>query len=462
MGASHSANVNNHPHSRNPSNHSLTNNTNSNSSRHSASTSDRLSVSNLRSQLTTIYRNQEEEEEEEEEEAEGKEKIAEEEAKSFGLVRDFDLSGLNCIRVPPGRNYILMDPHKKVALETEFFTEYGEASRYQIQEVIGKGSYGVVASAIDTHSGEKVAIKKINDVFEHVSDATRILREIKLLRLLRHPDIVEIKHVMLPPSRREFRDIYVVFELMESDLHQVIKANDDLTPEHYQFFLYQLLRGLKFIHTANVFHRDLKPKNILANSDCKLKICDFGLARVSFNDAPSAIFWTDYVATRWYRAPELCGSFFSKYTPAIDIWSIGCIFAEMLTGKPLFPGKNVVHQLDIMTDLLGTPPPEAISRIRNEKARRYLGNMRRKPPVPFTHKFPHVDPLALRLLHRLLAFDPKDRPTAEEALADPYFYGLANVDREPSTQPIPKLEFEFERRKITKEDVRELIYREVH
>ncbi|CAA7029287.1 unnamed protein product [Microthlaspi erraticum] len=132
----------------------------------------------------------------------------------------------------------------------------------------------------------------------------------------------------------------------------------------------------------------------------------------------------------------------------------------MLTGKPLFLGKNVVHQLDIMTDLLGTPPPEAISRIRNEKARRYLGNMRRKPQVPFTHKFPHVDPLALRFLHRLLAFDPKDRPTAEEALADPYFHGLANVDREPSTQPIPKLEFEFERRKITKENMRELIYRE--
>ncbi|KAK1387689.1 hypothetical protein POM88_015867 [Heracleum sosnowskyi] len=84
------------------------------------------------------------------------------------------------------------------------------------------------------------------------------------------------------------------------------------TPEHYQFFLYQLLRGLKYIHTANVFHRDLKPKNILANADCKLKICDFGLARVAFSDTPTAIFWTDYVATRWYRAPELCGSFFSK------------------------------------------------------------------------------------------------------------------------------------------------------
>jgi serine/threonine protein kinase len=115
-----------------------------------------------------------------------------------------------------------------------------------------------------------------------------------------------------------------------------------------------------------------------------------------------------------------------------------------------------------MTDVLGTPPPESISRIRNEKARRYLSSMRRKPPVPFTQKFPHADPLALRLLERLLAFDPKDRSTAEEALADPYFNGLSNVDREPSsTGPISKLEFEFERRKLAKDDVRELIYREI-
>ncbi|KAJ0975690.1 hypothetical protein J5N97_017655 [Dioscorea zingiberensis] len=353
------------------------------------------------------------------------------------------------------------DQRRKASAEVDFFTEYGEGSRYRIEEVVGKGSYGVVCSAHDTQTGEKVAIKKINDIFEHVSDATRILREIKLLRLLSHPDIVEIKHILLPPSRREFKDIYVVFELMESDLHQVIKANDDLTPEHYQFFLYQLLRGLKYIHTANVFHRDLKPKNILANADCKLKICDFGLARVAFNDTPIAIFWTDYVATRWYRAPELCGSFFSKYTPAIDIWSIGCIFAELLTGKPLFPGKNVVHQLDLMTDLLGTPSAEAIARVRNDKARRYLSTMRRKRPIPFSQKFPNADPLALRLLERMLAFEHKDRPTAEEALADPYFNGLAKVEREPSAQPVTKMEFEFERRRITKEEVRELIYREI-
>ncbi|WOK97277.1 mitogen-activated protein kinase 10 isoform X1 [Canna indica] len=353
------------------------------------------------------------------------------------------------------------DLQKKNTLDVDFFTEYGDLHRYKVQEVIGKGSYGLVCSAIDMHTGEKVAIKKIHDIFEHISDAARILREIKLLRLLRHPDIVDIKHIMLPPTKKEFKDIYVVFELMESDLHQVIKANDDLTREHYQFFLYQLLRALKYIHTANVYHRDLKPKNILANANCKLKICDFGLARVAFSDTPTTIFWTDYVATRWYRAPELCGSFYSKYTPAIDIWSIGCIFAELLTGKPIFPGKNVVHQLDLMTDLLGTPSLDTISRVRNEKARKYLSNMRKKQPVPFSQKFPHADPLALKLLERLLAFDPKDRPSAEEALADPYFKGLAKLEREPSSQPISKLEFEFERRRVSKDDIRELIFREI-
>lgn len=124
--------------------------------------------------------------------------------------------------------------------QNSFFTEYGEANRFTIHEVIGKGSYGVVCSATDNKTGEKVAIKKITDVFEHVSDATRILREVKLLRVLKHPDIVEVKHIVLPPNPRDFKDIFVIFELMETDLHQVIKANDDLTPEHHQFFLYQV------------------------------------------------------------------------------------------------------------------------------------------------------------------------------------------------------------------------------
>jgi mitogen-activated protein kinase 1/3 len=132
-----------------------------------------------------------------------------------------------------------------------FFSECSEMNRYQVEEIIGKGSYGVVCSAIDRQTGEKVAIKKINNVFAHVADATRILREIKLLRFLQHPDIVQIKHILLPPSPRAFREIYVVFELMQADLHEVIKVNDDLTPQHFQFFLYQLLRAMKFLHTGN-------------------------------------------------------------------------------------------------------------------------------------------------------------------------------------------------------------------
>lgn len=160
------------------------------------------------------------------------------------------MNNVECLSILSEMSNLNLFTMLQSSAEMDFFSEYGDANRYKIQEVIGKGSYGVVCSAFDTHTGEKVAIKKIHDIFEHISDAARILREIKLLRLLRHPDIVEIKHIMLPPSRRDFKDIYVVFELMESDLHQVIKANDDLTREHYQFFLYQLLRALKYIHTG--------------------------------------------------------------------------------------------------------------------------------------------------------------------------------------------------------------------
>ena len=210
------------------------------------------------------------------------------------------------------------------------------------------------------------------------------------------------------------------------------------------------------MHKHGFFHRDIKPKNILANSDCKLKICDFGLARVSFSDAPQAVFWTDYVATRWYRAPELCGSFFTKYTPAVDIWGIGCIFAEVLLGKPLFPGKNVVHQLELITDLLGTPSEAAIARVRNDKARNFLRNMKQKPGVDFKYKFPNTSPEIRAVLARLLAFDPNDRISAEEALADPYFASLTDVARERSREPISKMEFAFEAKKMTMDNIRKL------
>ena len=137
---------------------------------------------------------------------------------------------------------------------------------------------------------------------------------------------------------------------METDLSSIIKSPQPLSDAHVQFFLYQILRGLKYIHSSNVIHRDLKPRNLLVNSNCDLKICDFGLARVDFAELQWKVAaMTDYVATRWYRAPEVILSW-KKYTKAIDMWSIGCILAELVGRKPIFPGSDSQHQLQLITD----------------------------------------------------------------------------------------------------------------
>jgi len=145
---------------------------------------------------------------------------------------------------------------------------------------------------------------------------------------------------MKPASREQFEDIYVVSDLMETDLAAIIKSKQALTDDHIQFFLYQILRGLKYMHSAGVLHRDLKPRNLLVNTNCDLKICDFGLARadIPLLNSHSVVF-TDYIMTRWYRAPEVLLSW-KKYTKAIDVWSVGCILAEMMMRKPLFPGQE--------------------------------------------------------------------------------------------------------------------------
>lgn len=173
--------------------------------------------------------------------------------------------------------------------------------RYRPIKPVGKGAYGVVASAKDTERGENVAIKKVTKPFENAVDARRTLREVKLLRHFRHENLVALLNIMRPPSYAEFHDVYLVYELMDTDLNQIIKSPQELTDDHIQYFIYQVLRGLKYIHSAHVLHRDLKPSNLLLNANCDLKICDFGLARKDSEQG----FKTEYVVTRWYRAPEL-------------------------------------------------------------------------------------------------------------------------------------------------------------
>jgi len=193
--------------------------------------------------------------------------------------------------------------------------------------LVGQGAYGIVVAAKDKLASDKtkelVAIKKIDKAFEHKIFAKRTLRELRLLKLLKHENIINIETIILPKSREEFEDVYVVSEMMDTDLTSIIKSDQPLTEEHYKFFLYQLLRGLKYIHSAKIVHRDLKPRNLLVNSNCDLKICDFGLARPLFKNVKANVL-TEYVATRWYRAPE-CLMTDGYYNHKMDIWGYGCV-----------------------------------------------------------------------------------------------------------------------------------------
>nr|CAD59691.1 Mitogen-activated protein kinase [Solanum lycopersicum] len=317
---------------------------------------------------------------------------------------------------------------------------------------IGKGAYGIVCSALNSETNESVAIKKIANAFDNKIDAKRTLREIKLLRHMDHENIVAIRDIIPPPQREAFNDVYIAYELMDTDLHQIIRSNQGLSEEHCQYFLYQILRGLKYIHSANVLHRDLKPSNLLLNANCDLKICDFGLARVT----SETDFMTEYVVTRWYRGPELLLNS-SDYTAAIDVWSVGCIFMELMDRKPLFPGRDHVHQLRLIMELIGTPS-EAEMEFLNENAKRYIRQLPLYRRQSFTEKFPHVNPAAIDLVEKMLTFDPRRRITVEDALAHPYLTSLHDISDEPIC--MTPFSFDFEQHALTEEQMKELIYRE--
>ncbi|CAN6463792.1 unnamed protein product [Victoria cruziana] len=318
---------------------------------------------------------------------------------------------------------------------------------------IGRGAYGIVCAAVDSEKKQEVAIKKIGNAFDNRVDAKRTLREMKLLCHMDHENVIAIKDIVRPPQKENFNDVYIVYELMDTDLHQVIRSDQPLTDDHCQYFIYQLLRGLKYVHSANVLHRDLKPSNLLLNSNCDLKIGDFGLARTT----SEADFMTEYVVTRWYRAPELLLNC-SEYTAAIDIWSVGCILGEIITRRPLFPGKDYVQQLRLITELIGSPDESSLGFLRNDNARRYIRQLPQYPKQKFSEKFPNMTPGAVDLLEKMLVFDPSKRITVEEALCHPYVSKLHDINDEP-TCPVP-FNFDFEQPSFTEEEIKELIWKE--
>ncbi|XP_057327347.1 mitogen-activated protein kinase 15-like isoform X3 [Microplitis mediator] len=355
---------------------------------------------------------------------------------------------------------------------------------YNIIKRLGKGAYGIVWKAIDKKSKETVAVKKIFDAFRNQTDAQRTFREIMfLLSFSNHENIIQL--IGLHKANND-RDIYLVFEFMgihlyynylknfyifivigilfilETDLHNVIKRGNILKDIHKVFIMYQLFKATKYIHSGNVIHRDLKPSNILLNAQCHCKIADFGLARSvtqigeGDGETGSDPTLTDYVATRWYRAPEILIAS-KKYTKGIDMWSLGCILGEMLLEKPLFPGSSTINQVERIMATLPPPTPQDIISV----SAGYGSNLLEKIPNisrrTLQQIFIGVPAKALDLIERLIVFNPNHRLTAVEALEHPYVADFHHRAHEPErgTNVIPPLRDDVQ---LRVEDYRNKLY----
>jgi mitogen-activated protein kinase 1/3 len=317
--------------------------------------------------------------------------------------------------------------------------------------------YGTVYEALDRQTGESVAIKRTSRLFYSVLDAKRTLREIRILRSLEHPNITNLQDLYLSPNPENFDTVIFVVERMESDLARVIRQNPDLQLCHRQYFAWELLKGLKYLHSVNVIHRDLKPANILLNSDCYLKICDFGLARVTDPDHNPELL-SEYVATRWYRAPEILLRY-PRYDAAIDVWSCGAIISELITGRPLFPGEDPLDQIRKIAAIIGTPVDDDLSGCTNEMALAFMNELEPRPPMPLEVLLENSDDTERDFISRMLTWNPARRITVEEALDHEY---LAHL-RDPTDEPVgfPLEESSFEGPDVTLEQLRQAIWEEV-
>ena len=286
-------------------------------------------------------------------------------------------------------------------------------------EKIGEGTYGVVYKAKDRVTGEILALKKIRLEAEDEGIPSTAIREISLLKELQHENIVRLCDVVHTEKK-----LTLVFEYLDQDLKKYLDVCDGgLDQNTVRSFLYQLIKGVAFCHHHRVLHRDLKPQNLLINREGELKLADFGLARAFGIPVRS---YTHEVVTLWYRAPDvLMGS--RRYSTPVDMWSIGCIFAEMSNGRPLFPGTSESNQLERIFKALGTPTPEIYPGI--VELPEYNPNFAVSPPVEggLAALMPSMTPVMLDLASRLLQYDPNKRISAKEALSHPFFKEIVDA-----------------------------------
>eukprot|EP01016_Furgasonia_blochmanni_P028129 TRINITY_DN2957_c0_g1_i1.p1 TRINITY_DN2957_c0_g1~~TRINITY_DN2957_c0_g1_i1.p1 ORF type:complete len:371 (-),score=125.58 TRINITY_DN2957_c0_g1_i1:190-1302(-) len=284
--------------------------------------------------------------------------------------------------------------------------------KYEKLEKLGEGTYGVVYKARDKTTKELFALKKIRLESEDEGIPSTAIREIALLKELQHPNIVRL-HDVIHTSKK----LILVFEYVDQDLKKFMNSCDKpLEPIVVKSFLYQLLKGIAHCHQLRVLHRDLKPQNLLVSKEGILKLADFGLARAFGIPVKN---YTNEVVTLWYRAPDiLLGS--KNYSTSIDIWSIGCIFAEMVNMKPLFPGQSEQDQLKRIFKYMGTPTEEKWPTVvelpdwNADAFEKYAGESLSK-------LVPRLDADGLDLLDKMLRCNPTERITAKNALTHPYF-----------------------------------------
>ncbi|KLO20155.1 map kinase [Schizopora paradoxa] len=291
---------------------------------------------------------------------------------------------------------------------------------YEDFRAIGVGSVGRVCSALDEISGSHFAVKKVKDTFKSSGLAQRTYREIRMLKEFDHDNILKLHNVFISPSD----EVYIVTDLMHFSLEEIMKGTS-LDKEDIQYFIYQILRGLKYIHSAEIAHRDLKPGNILVDKEGHLKVCDFGMARVK---DPKM---TAYVTTRWYRAPEIILKH-GEYGVEVDLFSLGCIFAEMLEQDPvhpLFESKDGRNHYYLIAELLGSPPKELTEGTHLAGLFREAPESRRRPKK-FAERFKSQDACARDLLEKLLRWVPSERISAERALEHEFVQPFRDVDGE--------------------------------